>query len=151
MNKKQRERADARMVARLDAAKQEGYRYVFPVGDVVCAIHPQATTFGLMVDIDPLDLGRGYERRYCYESLDDAMVAAANYLDATKHPSGPWIKCKGAYQGHEVDLLNPELFKIEKDGPTTRLAPRKVSEVTFADVLTGRTVREFEERMKAES
>ncbi|UUZ66578.1 hypothetical protein LP417_34180 (plasmid) [Polaromonas sp. P1-6] len=46
----------------------------------------------------------GYERRYCYEYEVDAR-AALKAWDGVEHPSGPWIKCKGA----GFDLLNPGL------------------------------------------
>jgi len=44
----------------------------------------------------------GYQRRYCYEHAADARAALMAW-DGNGHPSGPWIKCKGA----GIDLLNP--------------------------------------------
>jgi hypothetical protein len=64
----------------------------------LCAVKPYNFTFGLEVDLQPL----GHGRRYCYEFANDAEQALAAW-DGNEHPSGPWIKCKGA----TVELLNP--------------------------------------------
>ncbi len=66
----------------------------------------QFVTYGLFVDLHDM----GYERRYCYETLEEA-VAGLNGWGDTLHPPGPWIKCKGRLGGQYVDMLNPELFK----------------------------------------
>ena len=83
-----------------DFLREEGYRHVRELAGKTCAILPFAYTTGLMVGLEPI----GYERRYCYEHASDAAVALALW-DGQGHPSGPWIKCKGA----GVDLLNPSL------------------------------------------
>jgi hypothetical protein len=70
----------------------------------VCALSNFLFTIGLMVDIKN-DL---YERRYCFENYADAK-AALNDWDGTGHPDGPWIKCKGVYEGVGIDLTNPKL------------------------------------------
>lgn len=72
---------------------------------VLCALHPFAFTIGLVVDIDSV----GYSRRYCFPNRSDAKAALDEFEDAALHASGPWIKCKGRYQGQPIDLRNPEL------------------------------------------
>lgn len=57
-------------------------------------------THGLLVGLDT----EGYERRYCFEHESDARKALEAW-NGLGHPSGPWIKCKGA----GLDLLNPAL------------------------------------------
>jgi hypothetical protein len=57
-------------------------------------------TTAIVVGVDAI----GYERRYCFEQLEDAQ-AALRAWDGHGHPPGPWIKCKGT----GIDLLNPEL------------------------------------------
>lgn len=79
------------------------YAHVRVLAGKVVALQSFNYTTGLVVG---LDFG-GYEVRYCYEVADDAM-AALELWDGTGHPSGPWIKCKGA----GVDLLNPS-FGVE--------------------------------------
>jgi hypothetical protein len=50
----------------------------------------QIYTCGLCVGLDEF----GYKRRYCYEKLKDALVAAEVY-EGEGDPDGPWIKVKG--------------------------------------------------------
>lgn len=76
-----------------------GYHEVKRVSNgVLCVIFKFNFTFGLVAGLE-LD---GYSRRYCYEHEEDAKTAL-NQWDGKDHPSGPWIKCKGA----GLDLLNP--------------------------------------------
>jgi hypothetical protein len=53
----------------------------------------------------------GYERRYCYEGLGDALVPFVEW-DGKGHPPGDWIKLKGEYGGvhanHRQDNLHPD-------------------------------------------
>ncbi|MBU7572548.1 MAG: hypothetical protein KAF64_04270 [Hydrogenophaga sp.] len=56
-------------------------------------------TTAVVVGLDDV----GYQRRYCYEHRADAQAALSAW-DGREHPSGPWIKCKGA----GIDLLNPD-------------------------------------------
>jgi hypothetical protein len=77
----------------------DGYSDVRAVGREVCAIKQFNYTTALVVGLDPI----GYARRYCYEHAADAR-AALQAWDGTNHPSGPWIKCKGA----GIDLFNPD-------------------------------------------
>jgi hypothetical protein len=65
-----------------------------------CGLLPFFVTWAVVVD---LTVGC-YGRRYCYEHHEDALEALSSW-DGRQHPSGPWIKCKGA----GIDLLNPEL------------------------------------------
>jgi len=46
-------------------------------------------TYGLMIGLDIV----GYQRRYCYSNIGDAMLALANW-DGEGDPPGPWIKEK---------------------------------------------------------
>lgn len=132
--------------AKLAIAKEEGYRYAAVIGDTLCTVHPQATTFALMVGVNPDDMGSGYERRYCYETAQDAIEALNTYTDVDEHPPGPWIKCKGIYQGHAVDLLNPALFQPcpNGTGEYIRATPRTAAPVSLDDIIRGRTAHELE-------
>lgn len=65
-----------------------------------CAVRRFNFTTAIVVGLDAL----AYSRRYCYEHAVDAETALAAW-DGQDHPSGPWIKCKGA----GIDLLNPAL------------------------------------------
>lgn len=64
-----------------------------------CAVKKFNFTTALVVGLD----GLSYQRRYCYEHRADAQTALQAW-DGRGHPSGPWIKCKGA----GIDLLNPD-------------------------------------------
>lgn len=76
----------------------QGYRELRLVGRTVCGLRGFNFTMGLVVGLS----FEGYERRYCYEHETDAASALSTW-DGVDHPSGPWIKCKGA----GIDLLNP--------------------------------------------
>ena len=65
-----------------------------------CALLQFAFTWAVVVDLKV----SGYGRRYCYEHYEDASRALEEW-DGIGHPSGPWVKCKGA----GIDLLNPNL------------------------------------------
>jgi hypothetical protein len=96
--------------ALLRMAREEGYRHARVIDGVLCTVHPQAFTFGLFVGLDEY----GYERRYCYEKLDDALTALQAYTDPRGgHAPGPWIKVKGNFRGSHVDELNPALMRDE--------------------------------------
>ncbi|VTU46213.1 hypothetical protein SRS16P2_00548 (plasmid) [Variovorax sp. SRS16] len=77
-----------------------GYADVRAIGDQVCAVKRFNFTTAVVVGLDDV----GYQRRYCYEHQADARAALLAW-DGRGHPSGPWIKCKGA----GIDLLNPAL------------------------------------------
>ena len=74
------------------------YHDLRAIGEVTCGIRRFNYTTAIVVGLGEA----GYERRYCYEHKDDAQ-AALRAWDGEGHPSGPWIKCKGA----DIDLLNP--------------------------------------------
>lgn len=38
----------------------------------------------------------GYDRRYCYHTMDEAVKALKEWDGLREHPSGNWIKCKGS-------------------------------------------------------
>ena len=77
---------------------REGYRKLCIRAGAVCGLYSFNFTTGLVVGLTP----DGYERRYCYARVDEAIAALAGW-DGQGHPGGPWIKCKGA----GIDLLNP--------------------------------------------
>lgn len=68
-----------------------------------CGLLQFAFTWAIVVNLTP----DCYERRYCYEHQVDAIRALTAW-NGLKHPSGPWIKCKGV----GVDFLNPALALI---------------------------------------
>lgn len=76
-----------------------GYSDLRTLGREVCGIKRFNFTTALVVGLD----AAGYERRYCFEHDADARAALLQW-NGDGHPSGPWIKCKGA----GIDLLNPE-------------------------------------------
>lgn len=75
-----------------------GYTEVRVLGEQVCAVRRFNFTTAVVVGLRY----EGYACRYCYEHWEDAEAALAIW-DGAGHPSGPWIKCKGA----GIDLLNP--------------------------------------------
>ena len=66
------------------------------------ALMPMMFTVGLCCHIsrNPLDVPYAY--RYCYPSYSEALRAFETW-DGQGHPSGNWIKQKGA----GIDLVNP--------------------------------------------
>ncbi len=84
----------------LSFLQEQGYRELRLIGDVLCGLHRYNFTTGLAVGLT----FECYERRYCFKHSEDALRALRDW-DGQGHPSGPWIKCKGA----GVDLLNPAL------------------------------------------
>lgn len=88
--------ADVRLAEVLSAS---GYSHICVLQNQLCAVKQFNYTTAVVVGVDDL----GYQRRYCYEHRADAQAALAAW-DGSKHPSGPWIKCKGV----GIDLLNPD-------------------------------------------
>lgn len=83
---------------------ENGYTELREVpGQGLCGLLPFTFTWAIVVKLTP----GGYARRYCYEHHHDAAQALQAWSGAG-HPSGPWIKCKGA----GIDLLNPELQNV---------------------------------------
>lgn len=76
-----------------------GYTDICVLLGEVCAVKQFNFTTAVVVGLDDV----GYQRRYCYEHRADAQAALAVW-DGHEHPTGPWIKCKGA----GIDLLNPD-------------------------------------------
>ena len=76
-----------------------GYTDLRMLAEQVCAIKHFNYTTAVVVGLH----GMSYQRRYCYEHHAAARAALLAW-DGHGHPSGPWIKCKGA----GIDLLNPE-------------------------------------------
>lgn len=78
--------------------RSRGITEVREIQNQVCGL--QRFTFTTAVVVGITD--QVYQRRYCYEHQADAQAALAAW-NGEGHPSGPWIKCKGA----GIDLLNP--------------------------------------------
>ena len=89
-------RSRTELVANLKAGGYDGLR---TIGEVICGLRRFNYTTAIVVRLDE----SGYERRYCFEHMEDARAALAEW-DGKGHPGGPWIKCKGA----GIDLLNPD-------------------------------------------
>lgn len=68
----------------------------------IIGLQDQIYTTGIVVGLTK----DTYECRYCYEQIQDAAAACATW-EGVDHPSGPWIKLKGTYNGKLVDMLNP--------------------------------------------
>lgn len=81
-----------------EALLRSGYTDLRVLQGQVCAVKQFNFTTAVVVGLDDV----GYQRRYCYEHRVDAEAALVAW-DGLEHPSGPWIKCKGA----GIDLLNP--------------------------------------------
>lgn len=92
----------------------EGYTDIVDKGGSLCALGTFTFTTGLMVQLSP----DGYGRRYCYEHADDARAALLAW-GGMGHPSGPWIKCKGA----GIDLLNPNWVQAKETRARARSEP----------------------------
>jgi hypothetical protein len=92
-------KATAAWVAHTEVLSASGYTDVRALNGKVCAVKQFNYTTAVVVGLDPI----GYQRRYCYEHRADAQAALAAW-NGEKHPSGPWIKCKGS----GIDLLNPD-------------------------------------------
>jgi hypothetical protein len=65
----------------------------------VVGVAPMLSTVGLFVGLNEY----GYAYRYCYPTLQEAVIAFARW-DGIGHPLGPWIKRKGLGD----DLHNPQ-------------------------------------------
>lgn len=78
-------------------------------GPYYVGLHDYAFTTGLVVGLTY----ESYERRYCYENESDAKDALDQFTNRNTHASGPWIKCKGRFEGYPIDILN-EAF-LNKD------------------------------------
>jgi len=78
-----------------------------PTGKVVAVVPMLASAALVLVTEDYVDKAvrrawDGWERRFCYRSLSDALSAAFAW-DGTTDPPGDWIKEKS----RGVDRLNP--------------------------------------------
>lgn len=69
-------------------------------GQGVCGLQQMLFTVGLFCHLDPV----GYQYRYCYPTLLEAVAALEDW-NGEGHPPGPWIKRKGK----GGDIPNPEL------------------------------------------
>ena len=91
-------------LALLTFLRSNGYSEFRRFDGLCCGLQSFLYTTGLTVGLT----WEGYERRYCYESAEDAAAALAAW-DGRGHPAGAWIKVKGFLQGEPIDLLNPSL------------------------------------------
>jgi hypothetical protein len=97
------------------ALADNGYHHLRDINGVICGLLPMAYTYSLLVGLDQFS----YERRYCFESFTEARKALAAW-DGKEHVSGPWIKCKGRYQGKPIDQLGPEFLHMDHDHANAR-------------------------------
>jgi hypothetical protein len=80
--------------------KKEGYFDLREIpGRGVCGLTQFAFTVGIVYGLHAV----GYEGRYCYPRMKDAVVAFHSW-NGEGDPSGPWIKHKGT-----VEYRNPNL------------------------------------------
>jgi len=64
--------------------------------DGLYGIQMQAFTWAIMCKVT-MD---SYERRYCYDTMLDAIMGLAEWeIGREPHPSGPWLKLKGLVTG----------------------------------------------------
>lgn len=85
--------------------REEGYLDIREIpGKGLCALKPFMFTWGLMVGLNRI----GYDYRYCYQNLADALRALQKW-DGEGDPPGPWIKRKGGGE----DVLGPGALKEE--------------------------------------
>jgi hypothetical protein len=81
----------------------DGYYELRDVGGTLCGLKNFITTVAVVVGITAQCEGR----RYCFREYSDAQAALREYADPKKHVGGPWLKCKGIFNGMIVDVLNP--------------------------------------------
>ena len=86
----------------LDTLERNGYSHVGVYDGKVCGLHQYAFTWAIVVGLDEF----GYERRYCYETYDEAFISLIHW-HGFNHPPGPWLVCKGKYKGNVVNLSGP--------------------------------------------
>ena len=92
----------------VEIAKAEGYTHVRVIEDKVCGLLPFIFTWGLVIGIDR----SGYEYRYCFEDLAEALWQMENW-NGQFHPGVRWVKVKGNYKGVHV---NHRPDQIREDG-----------------------------------
>lgn len=82
-----------------------------PDGKVVAVVRMFASTALVLVteNYGTLCAWNGWERRFCYEKLADA-ISAASCWDGTDDPPGDWIKDKSP----GMDRLNPNFGRQEE-------------------------------------
>lgn len=82
-----------------ETIKDQGYLNIKINKAGICGLMRFIFTTGLCYGLNE----HGYKGRYCFESLADAKEALDKW-DGSEHPTGDWIKHKGA--GKE-DFSNP--------------------------------------------
>jgi len=85
----------------LDRLVADGYLNIRVFEDHnICAVQRFLFTAGICVGLDKT----GYEYRYCYETVEEAVIALATWDGPNSgHPPGNWIKRKGGGE----ELLGP--------------------------------------------
>lgn len=86
--------------ARHRARLPQPYRPMFVLlrevsGHGLCAVQCFLWTAGLLTDLEVSEFSHGYQQRYCYESLREAIEALRQW-DGAGDPPGLWIKEKMA-------------------------------------------------------
>ncbi|MET0980103.1 MAG: hypothetical protein ABWX90_02505 [Candidatus Saccharimonadales bacterium] len=48
-----------------------------------------------------------FEREYLFKDNPSACAALDAYTNLNEHPSGPWVKCEGVFNGEFTEIPNP--------------------------------------------
>lgn len=81
------------------------------IGGKLCVLQRFATTIGLLYNVKRDPFGRGYERRFCFNGVLDAVIS----LDLWEQnptalwATGPWLKVKGSVGAIDLDYNQTEL------------------------------------------
>lgn len=77
----------------IDILRKEGYTALMNIpSQGICGIYKFMFTYGLVVGLQR----DTYDRRYCYKTYEEALIALCIWSGEEEHPQGDWIKCKGS-------------------------------------------------------
>ena len=99
---------DSKNQTLLSDLEQQGYFNLVQIDGVWVGLHDYLTTRGLVVGLSAMS----YERRYCYPDRASASAALSTYQNTSTHPTGPWVKLKGQFEGQPVDMFNPSFVSF---------------------------------------
>lgn len=80
-----------------------GFFELREINGVVCGLCIYYATVGVVYELTESSPGR----RYCFKEYTDAYASLQATTDPSVHASGPWIRCKGTYNGEIIDIANP--------------------------------------------
>lgn len=86
----------------------KGYYMPIMIGDKLCGLFQNYPDEYLVVGIGT---DGTFDREYLYKNNQSACDALNSYKNLNEHPSGPWVKCEGTFNGEEIEVLNPESEK----------------------------------------